>query len=114
MLNVIVLIGRLTKDPETRVTGGGKHMTTFRLAVDRVGEPRDTDFIDVICWEALAESVANYLKKGRLVAVNGRLQIRQYDQGGQTRERAEVIANQVRFLDGLKLGEHFVDDPFAG
>ncbi len=104
MLNTVVLIGRLTKDPELRYTPGGKAVATLRLAVDRgttnaQGE-KETDFIDVVVWERQAETVANYLQKGRLIAVQGRLQIRQYDtQEGQRRERAEVVANTVRFLD---------------
>jgi single-strand DNA-binding protein len=104
VLNHIVLIGRLTKDPELRYTPSGKAVATLRLAVDRgttnpQGE-RETDFIDVVVWERQAETVANYLQKGRLVAVQGRLQIRQYEtQEGQRREKAEVVASQVRFLD---------------
>lgn len=104
MLNSVVLIGRLTKDPELRYTPSGKAVATLRLAVDRgttnqQGE-RETDFIDVVVWERQAETVANYLQKGRLVAVQGRLQIRQYEtQDGQRREKAEVVANTVRFLD---------------
>lgn len=104
MLNSIVLIGRLTKDPELRWTQSGKAVATLRLAVDRgttnpQGE-RETDFIDVVVWEKQAETVTNYLQKGRLVAVQGRLQIRQYEsQEGQRREKAEVVATAVRFLD---------------
>lgn len=107
MLNNVVLIGRLTKDPELRYTPSGKAVATLRLAVDRgttnqQGE-RETDFIDVIVWERQAETVANYLQKGRLVAVQGRLQVRQYEtQDGQRREKAEVVANTVRFLDSGK------------
>ncbi|MGE5675746.1 MAG: single-stranded DNA-binding protein [Mycobacterium leprae] len=104
MLNTVVLIGRLTKDPELRYTTSGKAVATLRLAVDRgtnnpQGE-KETDFIDVVVWERQAETAANYLQKGRLVAVQGRLQIRTYDtQEGQRREKAEVVASQVRFLD---------------
>lgn len=104
MLNVIVLIGRLTKDPELRYTPSGKAVATLRLAVDRgttnpQGE-KETDFIDVVVWERQAETVANYLQKGRQVAVQGRLQIRSYEtQEGQRREKAEVVATTVRFLD---------------
>jgi single-strand DNA-binding protein len=104
VLNSIVLIGRLTKDPELRWTQSGKAVATLRLAVDRgttnpQGE-RETDFIDVVVWEKQAETVTNYLQKGRLVAVQGRLQIRQYEtQEGQRREKAEVVASTVRFLD---------------
>lgn len=103
MLNSVVLIGRLTKDPELRYTPGGKAVCTLRLAVDRgttnpQGE-KETDFIDVVVWEKQAESVANYLQKGRLVAVQGRLQVRHYEKDGARREKAEVVANNVRFLD---------------
>lgn len=104
MLNTCVLIGRLTRDPEMRYTNAGKAVATMRLAVDRgttnpQGE-KETDFIDVVVWEKQAESVANHLAKGRMVAVQGRLQIRQYEtDGGQKREKAEVVANTVRFLD---------------
>jgi single-strand DNA-binding protein len=104
LLNTVVLIGRLTRDPEPpKYLQSGKALTTIRLAVDRgttnpQGE-RETDYIDVVCWERLAETVSNHLAKGRLVAVAGRLQVRQYEKDGQKREKAEVVANTVRFLD---------------
>lgn len=98
MLNVIILIGRLTRDPELRYTQTGKAVATIRIAVDRGGEA-GTDFIDVVVWERQAENAANYLRKGRLVAVQGWLQIREYEKDGQRRERAEIVANQLRFLD---------------
>ena len=104
MLNSVILIGRLTKDPELRYTPSGKAVATIRLAVDRgtvnhQGE-KETDFIDVVTWEKQAEACANYLQKGRLVAVQGRLQIRQWtNEEGQRRERAEVVATTVRFLE---------------
>lgn len=80
MLNRIVLIGRLTRDPELRYTPNGVAVATFTLAVDRQftnsqGE-RETDFINIVTWRGLAENCANYLKKGRLAAADGRLQIR--------------------------------------
>lgn len=105
MLNQVVLIGRLTKDPELRYTPAGKAVATLRLAVDRGSTNpqtgvKETDFIDVVVWERQAEQACNYLQKGRLVAVAGRLQIRQFEtQEGQKREKAEIVANQVRFLD---------------
>lgn len=104
MLNRVILIGRLTRDPELRYTGGGTAVASFSLAVDRPftnqqGE-RETDFIDIVCWRQLAEQVAQHLTKGRLVAVEGRLQIRSYEtQDGQRRKVAEVVAQTVRFLD---------------
>jgi single-strand DNA-binding protein len=103
MLNVVVLIGRLTADPEARYTVNGVAVTNFRLAVDRPftnreGE-RETDFFDVVCWRKLAETVANNLRKGRLVAVQGRMQLDRWQQDGQNRSKVVVVADQVRFLD---------------
>ncbi|MBX5465781.1 MAG: single-stranded DNA-binding protein [Clostridia bacterium] len=104
MLNVVVLVGRLVRDPELRYTPSGVAVCNFSLAVDRPftnqqGE-RETDFIDIVTWRHLAETVANHLSKGRLVAVHGRLQIRSYEtQDGQKRRVAEVVADTVRFLD---------------
>lgn len=104
MLNKVILIGRLTRDPELRYTGTGKAVANFDLAVDRPftnqqGE-RETDFIRVVTWQQQAETVANNLGKGRLVAVEGRLQVRSYDdRDGIRRKAAEVVANNVRFLD---------------
>lgn len=104
MLNQIILIGRLTRDPELRYTPSGVPVTHFTLAVDRpfanqAGE-READFIDIIVWRKLAEICAQNLVKGRLVATSGRLQVRSYEtQDGQRRKVAEVIAEDVRFLD---------------
>lgn len=100
MLNHVVLIGRLCKDPELRYTAAGKAVASFRLAVDRPGPDNEADFFDIVTWERLAENVANNLKKGRLVAVEGRIQVRSYETSeGQRRERTEVVAREVRFLD---------------
>lgn len=104
MLNKVILIGRLTRDPELRYTASGVPVATFTLAVDRPftnqqGE-RETDFINIVAWRRLAETCANNLGKGRLVAVDGRLQIRSYETPeGQRRRVAEVVAGDVRFLD---------------
>lgn len=109
MMNVVVLIGRLTKDPELRYTPSGKAVCQFRLAVDRgtsnaQGE-KETDFFDIVVWEKQAENCANYLSKGRLVAVNGRLQSRSYDaQDGTRRTVVEVVARDVRFLERKTAG----------
>jgi single-strand DNA-binding protein len=103
MLNRIVLIGRLVADPELRYTPTGLPVASFRLAVDRpknqAGE-KQTDFINVVAWRQQAEFAANYLNKGRLVAVDGRLQIRQWTtQEGQRRSTAEVVCDRVQGLD---------------
>jgi len=104
MLNKVILIGRLTRPPECRYTQSGKAVTNFDIAVDRNHKDADgnkeTDFISIVTWGKLAETCANYLDKGRLVAVDGRLQIRSYEtQDGQKRRVAEVVADGVRFLD---------------
>jgi single-strand DNA-binding protein len=102
-MNTVILIGRSTRDPELRYTPNGVAVANFDLAVPRPGEKKETDFIRIIAWKKTAELCANYLKKGRLVAVEGRLQIRSYEtQDGQKRRVAEVVANRVEFLDRAK------------
>jgi single-strand DNA-binding protein len=103
-MNKVILIGRLTADPNQRYTQNGTPVTTFTLAVDKPFSDEDgkrgADFIDIVTWRKLAEIVANNLEKGRLVAVEGRLQIRSYDdQNGVRRKVAEIVADQVKFLD---------------
>ena len=106
-MNRVVLVGRLVADPQLRYTPGGVPVANFRIAVDRPfpnqqGE-RETDFIDIVTWRKLAEICANNLGKGRLVAVDGRLQIRYYEgQDGGRRQAAEVVADNVQFLDRPK------------
>lgn len=104
MLNRIILIGRLTADPELRYTPNGVAVATLTLAVDRqrsnqMGE-KETDFIPIVVWQKTAELCAQYLRKGRLAAVDGRLQLRSYEnKEGQRVRVAEVVAENVRFLD---------------
>ncbi len=99
MLNKVILIGRLTRDPELRFTPNtGAAVATFGLAVDRGGKNGGTDFINIAVWEKQAETCAQYLKKGRLVAVVGRISVRSYEKDGQKRTYTEVVAEQVRFL----------------
>lgn len=109
-MNHIVLIGRLTRDPELRYTPNGVAVCSFDLAVDRPGTnqagEKETDFIRIIVWQKQAEAAAKYLEKGRLVAIEGRLQIRMYeDQQGQKRRVAEVVASMVQYLERAKEGE---------
>lgn len=108
MLNRVILIGRLTKDPELRYTPAGVAVAQFTLAVDRPfsrdsggGErEREADFIPVVTWRQLAETCANYLRKGRLAAVEGRIQVRNYENNeGRRVYVTEVIADNVRFLE---------------
>lgn len=112
MLNHIVLLGRLTKDPELRRTGSGVAVTSFTLAVDRDFKSQDgqkhTDFIDVTCWRNTAEFAAKYFAKGRMAAVSGSLQIRKWqDKDGNNRYSAEVVADNVYFADSKREGGEF-------
>ena len=106
-MNQILVIDRLTRDPELRYTPNGKAVTNFTVAVDRTftnaDGTRETDFIDVVAWNKLGEIVSGNLQKGRLVGVEGRLQIRSWEaQDGSKRKSAEIVANSVQFLDGRK------------
>ena len=107
MLNKIVLMGRLVRDPELRRTGGGTAVAALTLAVDRdyksqSGE-KETDFIDVVAWRSTAEFVNKYFTKGRMAVVSGRLQIRCWtDKDGSKRRTAEVNADHVYFGDSKK------------
>lgn len=110
MLNHIVLMGRLTRDPELRHTGSGLAVASFSLAVDRdfksqSGE-KETDFIDIVAWRSTAEFVSKYFTKGRMAVVEGRLQLRDWtDRDGNKRRTAEVIADNVYFGDSKRDAE---------
>lgn len=103
-MNKVILIGRLTRDPELRYTSSNIPVATFSLAVDRTfsnqnGE-READFINIVVWRKQAENCKNYINKGSQVAVEGRIQTRSYDdQNGQKRYVTEVVADNVQFLD---------------
>lgn len=109
MLNRSILIGRLTKEGELRFTPAGVAVFTFTLAVDRPFSGNDgkkeADFINIVAWRQLAETCANYLRKGRLTAVEGRIQVRNYDNNeGKRVYVTEVVAENVRFLDKAEQG----------
>lgn len=111
MLNHIVIMGRLVRDPELRRTAGGTAVASFRLAVDRdfpnkeTGE-READFIDVVAWRQTGEFVSRHFTKGRMAVVSGRLQIRSWtDKDGQKRTAAEVVADNVYFGDSRRDGD---------
>lgn len=124
MLNRVILIGRLTKDPEMRYTPAGVAVTQFTLACDRPvaqGKEKEADFINIVAWRQLAETCANYLRKGRLTAVEGRIQVRNYENNeGKRVYVTEVIADNVKFLESNKDGSQRADkpetdkDPFTG
>jgi single-strand DNA-binding protein len=103
MYNKATLIGRLTRDPETRVTASGITVTRFTVAVDRfrkkdTGESV-TDFLRVVAWRRLAEICGEYLTKGKLIAVEGRLQLSEYEKDGERRQMTEIVADNVQMLD---------------
>jgi single-strand DNA-binding protein len=131
MLNRSILIGRLTRDPELRYTQTGVATCTFTLAVDRPfsggeGREKETDFIPIVTWRQLGETCANYLKKGRLTAIEGRIQVRNYENNeGKRVFVTEIIADNVRFLERNEQQQQSVPsatqpsssqqrDPFAG
>lgn len=101
-INQVILMGRLTRDPETRTTTTGKTITSFSIAVDRGGQDDATDFFDVTAWEKLGDLVSQYLSKGRRCLVQGRLRQDSWDdkESGKKRSKVEVVATDVTFLDG--------------
>lgn len=111
MLNHIVVMGRLTRDPELRRTDSGVAVASFSLAVDRDFAPKDggereTDFIDVVAWRQTGEFVSKHFTKGRMTVVSGRLQMRSWtDKDGNKRRTAEIVADNVYFGDSKKDGE---------
>ena len=117
-LNRIILMGRLTRDPELRRTQNGTPVTSFSLAVDRdfknqAGE-KETDFIDIVAWRGPAEFVSKYFTKGRMAVVEGRLQLRDWtDRDGGKRRSAEVVADNVYFGDSKRDGAGGYDGPPA-
>ena len=108
MLNKVILMGRLTRDPELRATPSGVNVASFTLAVDRdfarQGEEKKTDFINIVAWRNTADFVSKYFTKGQLVAVSGRLQVRSWDdaQSGQKRYATDVVADEVFFAESKK------------
>ena len=112
MLNHIVIMGRLTRDPELRRTGSGIAVASFTVAVDRDfggrdGGEKETDFIDCVAWRQTGEFVSKYFTKGRMAVVSGRLQIRSWtDKDGNKRRTAEVVADNVYFGDSKRDGDN--------
>ncbi|MFW5436272.1 single-stranded DNA-binding protein [Paenibacillus apiarius] len=114
MLNRVVLIGRTTRDAELRYTNSGVATATFSIAVDRPFQGKDgkkeTDFIPVVLWRQTAEFAANNVKKGKLQAVEGRIQTRSYEKDGQKVYVTEVVADNIRVLEW---GDSQAADPFT-
>lgn len=110
----MILIGRLTKDPDLRYTPNGHPVCNFTLAVDKPFGDKEADFIPITVWGKIAEACGNNLNKGRLVAVSGRLQIRTYEKDGNKHRIAEVVAGEVKFLDYGKKNEKSADKASDG
>ena len=119
MLNRIVIMGRLTREPELRRTGSGVAVTSFTVAVDRDFAPKDggereTDFIDCVAWRGTGEFVDKYFSKGSMAVVAGRLQIRQWtDKEGNKRHSAEIVADNVYFGDSKRKSESRENEQIA-
>ena len=105
-INQVILMGRLTRDPEVRTTTTGKTITSFSIAVDRGGQEDQADFFDVTAWEKLGELVSQYLSKGRRCLVQGRLRQDSWDdkETGQKRYRTEILVNDLSLLSGRDEG----------
>ena len=108
MLNSVIIMGRLTADPELRTTPNGLSVTSFTVAVDRnykSGDEKQTDFISVVAWRGTADFVTRFFKKGQMIAVQGSLQVRNYeDKNGNKRTAYEVVADNVSFCGSKNEG----------
>lgn len=115
-INQVILMGRLTRDPEQRTTTTGKTIASFSIAVDRGGQDDTADFFNVTAWEKLGDLVIQYLAKGRRVLVQGRMRQDTWDdkETGKKQSRIEVVATDVTFLDGPNGGEGGSGAPAGG
>ena len=104
-MNFVVLVGRLTSDPELKYTQDGKAFARFSLAVARTYNREEADFINCTAWGKTAEVAGEYLRKGSMVGVQGALRVSRYEQDGQKRTRTEVQVNTLEFLDSKKSGD---------
>lgn len=120
MINNVVLMGRLTADPELKTTPNGTSVTSFSLAVERnyapKGQERETDFINVVAWRQTADFICRYFSKGSMIAIEGSIQTRKYqDKKGNNRVSVEVVANQVSFCgsknEGANTRQQEASDP---
>ncbi len=106
MLNQVVMVGRLVKDPELKESEGGKKYTSITLAVPRsyknMDGEYDTDFIDVVLWDGIAENAFEYCKKGDLIGVKGRIETGSYEQEEQKKYYTNIIAEKITFLSSKK------------
>ncbi len=112
MLNHVVIIGRLTKDPELRRTNTGKGVCSFSIACDKPGKDSGASFLDCVAWEKTADFISNYFRKGSAIVLEGRIESRQYEtKDGQKRSVVEIVASQAYFY-GKK--EETPDSKYSG
>lgn len=112
MLNNAVIMGRLTKDPELRVTESGKSVTSFSVAVDNRFDKEKTDFFDIIAWRQTAEFICKYFRKGSMIAVQGYIQTRMYeDKNGNKRKAVDIVADNVSFCGSKAESGSSIDVP---
>ena len=101
-MNIAILMGRLTRNPELKYTSNGKAYTTFTLAVQKTKD--EAEFIDCVAWEKTAETIAEYFGKGNRILIQGRLSVNSYDQNGEKRKFTRVLANTFEFIDSKNSG----------
>ena len=101
-MNIAILMGRITRDPELKYTSGGKAYTTFTLAVQKTRD--EAEFIDCVAWEKTAENIAEYFRKGNRILIQGRLSVSSYEQNGEKRKFTRVLANSFEFVDSKNSG----------
>ena len=101
-MNIAILMGRLTRDPELKYTSNGKAYTTFTLAVQKTKD--EAEFIDCVAWEKTAETIAEYFGKGNRILIQGRLSVNSYEQNGEKRKFTRVLANTFEFIDSKNSG----------
>ena len=109
-MNLVTLIGRLTRDPELKYSQSGKAFCKFSIAVTREFNRDEADFINCVAWDKRAETIAEYLRKGRRIALQGRLSVRSYEQNGETKWMTEVIVDKFDFIDTASGGGSSYED----
>ena len=101
-MNIAILMGRLTRDPELKYTSNGKAYANFTLAVQKTKD--EAEFIDCVAWEKTAENIAEYFRKGNRILIQGRLNVSNYEQNGEKRKFTRVLANTFEFIDSKNSG----------
>ena len=103
-MNIAILMGRMTRDPELRYTSGGKAYTNFTLAVQKTKD--EAEFIDCVAWEKTAENIAEYFRKGNRILIQGRLNVSSYEQNGEKRRMTRVVVNSFEFIESANAGRN--------